>query len=86
MQQVPAAQQAARGLLGTRPGHGPVLSLWLTRHQSVDFFARNCGLVTLGEMFMWEAQANRQALSTKRHNFLLGNLQLFFIFISSELD
>ena len=27
---------------------------------------------------MWEAEANRQALSTKRHNFLLGNLHLFF--------
>ena len=36
-------------------------------------------------MFMWEAEANRQALSTKRHNFLLGNLQLFFLLLRTQL-
>ena len=34
---------------------------------------------------MWEAEANRQALSTKRHNFLLGNLHLFFLLLRTQL-
>ena len=35
----------------------------LVSSNSVGFFARNCGLVTLGKMFMWEA-SSRQQLDT----------------------
>ena len=65
-------------------GHRTGSPLLVASSEWCWFFARNCGLVTLGKMFMWEAEANRQALSTKRHNFLLGNLHLFFSF--SELN
>ena len=77
MQQVPPPHTQPRAL--------GAWVCWLTRRQSVGFFARNCGLVTLGKMFMWEAEANRQALSTKRHNFLLGNLHLFFLLLRTQL-
>ena len=66
-------------------GHCAGMLLLVASSEWCWFFARNCGLVTLGKMFMWEAEANRQALSTKRHNFLLGNLHLFF-FSFSELN
>ena len=60
----------------------------LVSSNSVGFFARNCGLVTLGKMFMWEAQSKEAASIYLQKGTIsfLAIFNFFFIFISSELD